>query len=78
MRALVLVVTALALAGCAARIVSSSPRSVVVDAGIPPAGKSAQAMQLAEAACAKHQRHARMVARPIYDESREYVFDCVE
>lgn len=66
------------LCGCGATVVSSSPRTVVVDGGIPPNRNGAQAQALADAECARHGRYARMVARPVYDQSKEYVFDCVQ
>lgn len=67
----------LLLTGCAAQVVSSSPRTVVIDAGVPPKWKSADAQRLADAECAKHRRYARMVGRPNED-TREFVFDCIE
>lgn len=70
------VVALLALAGCAARVVSSSPRSVVVD----PGGNSftsptaAESQRLADAEC---QKHGRFAALKGYLANDGYVFDCV-
>lgn len=69
----------LLLAGCAASVISSNPRSVVIDAGKPPLASrsSADAQRLADQECAKHNRHARMTGRP-EPYRNEYVFDCVD
>lgn len=72
MKYIVLVVSAL-LAGCAAQVVSSNPRQVIVRG---PDGATVEAQKLAEAECSKHQRFARLVARPSYN-SDQFVFDCV-
>ena len=70
---------AILLVGCAAKVVSSNPRSVVVDAGgPPPARDSSSAQRLADAECSKHGRFAKMIGRPQYGVSNEYVFDCVQ
>ena len=61
------------LTGCAAKVVSSSPRTVVVRAGD---ALVADAQALAEAECLKHGRHARLIARPNF-QSAEFIFDCV-
>lgn len=61
------------LAGCAAQVVSSNPRSVVVSAFGRQAG---EAQDLASAEYARHQRFARMTARP-NDSNRQFIFDCV-
>lgn len=65
------------LSGCAATVTSSTPRSVIVDAGRPPNLNGASAQRLADAECAKHSRFARMSGRP-NPGSNDYVFDCVE
>ena len=74
-------VACLTLTGCAAQVVSSNSRSVVVDAGkraLPiPSSRTPDAQRLADAECAKHGRVAKMVGRPD-DRSNEYVFDCVQ
>jgi hypothetical protein len=66
------------LGGCASQVVSSNPRSVVVDAGKPPNRNSAEAQRLADAECAKHKRVAQMTGRPLYGQTNEYVFACVD
>ena len=79
MNALPCLVAAVLMCGCAASVVSSNPRSVVVDAGKPPLASrsSADAQRLADAECAKHRRSARMIGRP-EPYRNEYVFDCVD
>lgn len=74
-----IVVPALALAvcGCAAQVTSSTPRSVIVNAGKPPTS-AASAQTMADAECSKHGRYASMKARPVYAGSNDYVFDCVQ
>ncbi|HJW12069.1 MAG TPA: hypothetical protein VJ598_09795, partial [Albitalea sp.] len=42
-----------ALAGCAAQVTSSTPRSVIVSAGKPPTS-AANAQAMADAECKKH------------------------
>lgn len=68
-----LALAAASLAGCAAQVVSSSPRSVAVRAGDAYLDES---MKLAEAECQKHGRHARLMERPS-PRSGEFIFDCV-
>lgn len=70
-------VSCVLLAGCAAQVVSSNPRQVVIDAGRPPR-PSAQVVALANQECARYGRYAQMVGRPAYGESTEYVFNCVQ
>lgn len=65
---------ALALTGCAAKVVSSSPRTVVVSA---PDNSVAEAQGLADAECRKHQRFARLIERPS-PTSDQFIFDCVQ
>lgn len=60
-----------ALAGCANKVVSSSERSVVVNAG---SRAIAEAQTLADAECKRHGRKARLVRLP--REDRTFVFDC--
>jgi hypothetical protein len=72
------VAAALLSCGCASQVVSANARSVVIDAGRPPNRNSAEVQRMADAACAKHQRVAQMTGRPIYGESNEYVFACVD
>jgi len=73
MRVLALVAVAAIVSGCAARVVSSSPRSVVVDS---ESQGVAAAQKLADSECGKHGLHARLVNRPRFG-SNEYLFDCV-
>lgn len=65
-----------ALSGCAATVTSSTPRSVVINAG--SRNDSAAAQTLAQQECQKHKRHARMTSRPMPNVSNEFTFDCVE
>lgn len=75
MRATVAAVAALvALSGCAAKVVSSSARTVVISAGD---ARVQEAQSLADKECARHSRHARMIARP-NPNSDQFVFDCVQ
>lgn len=62
------------LAGCAAQVVSSSPRTVVVRA---PDNSIAESQQLADAECKKHNRFARLIERPS-PTSDKFVYDCVQ
>jgi len=64
----------LALSGCAAKVVSSSARTVVVSAGD---AHVQEAQDLADKECAKHSRHARMIARP-NPNSDQFAFDCAQ
>lgn len=68
-----LAVLVVLLAGCAAQVVSTSPRTVVVRA---PDYAYADSQKLADAECSKHQRFARLIARP-GPTSAEFIFDCV-
>ena len=72
-KALIAAVAAALLSGCAAKVVSSSPRTVVVRAMDTAV---ADAQRLADAECKAHSRFARLVARPS-PISDEFVFDCV-
>lgn len=72
-RMIALALVAAGVAGCATEVISSSPRTVVVRG---PDGAIAKAQELAEAECAKHGRHSRLIARPS-PTSAEFVFDCV-
>jgi hypothetical protein len=73
-RLLVCVVAGFVLSGCAAKVVTSSPRSVVVHS---EGMDTAESQTLADKECAKYQRHAQLTGRPTYW-LREYVFDCVQ
>lgn len=71
---LALLLVCAVLAGCiSAKVLSSSPRSVVVRAGDLD---YAVAQKLADAECSKHRRFAQMAARP-GPYTAEFVFDCV-
>ncbi len=73
-RIFIYAVTVILLSGCAAKVVSSSPRTVVVRA---PDMAISESQGLADKECAKHERYARMVAQPnIF--SSEFVFDCIQ
>ena len=63
----------LVLSGCAARVITSNPRSVVVHSEDMDTAKSTT---LADKECARYQKYARLTSRPTYW-LREYVFDCV-
>lgn len=66
------------LTGCAAKVVSSTPRSVIISAGDKFVGAtSAEAQSMADAECKKHGRFAKMTGRPDYT-SNDYVFECVQ
>lgn len=64
------------LAGCAAQVVSSTPRQVIVSAGKPPIG-AGEAQRMADAECRRHGRYAQMTGRPA-DYRPEWVFECVQ
>lgn len=64
----------LILTGCATKVVSSNPRSVVVESQAMNAGK---AQGEADAECAKHGLYAKMTSKADYWD-RNYVFECVE
>lgn len=67
------VVAAGLLAGCAAEVLSTSPRSVVIKAGT---AQVAAAQELANKECEKHGRSARLNSRPA-PYAPGWVFDCV-
>lgn len=69
-----LLIVLVAAQGCATHVVSSNPRSVVVESDWMNA---AEAQELADAECAKHSRLAQMKVKADYYE-RNYVFDCVD
>jgi hypothetical protein len=70
---LICIIIGLTLSGCAAKVVTSSPRSVVVES---QGMDTAESQSLADHECGKYQKHAKMTARPTYW-LREFVFDCV-
>jgi len=74
MRVLNLVVVAVALlTGCGVQVVSTSPRTVVVQGGT---AYTQEAQRLADKECAKNGRFARMSSQASATSSN-YVFDCV-
>ena len=74
MRIVVIVVVCLFLNGCMTSVVSSTPRSVIVESQWLNAG---EAQRLADEECVKHQRFAKMTFKADYWE-RNYVFECLE
>lgn len=72
MRLLILISAVLVVSGCAAKLVDSNERMVMVNAGPPDA---AGAMKIAQEQCAKYGRHARLNSKPLGD--RNWAFDCV-
>lgn len=71
MRALVMVAAAVLMSGCAAKVISSSERSVVVRAGTVMVG---EAQKAADAECGKNGRKARLSGTL---QANQFVFDCV-
>lgn len=63
------------LTGCAAKVLSSNPRSVTVQAGQV---KISEAQTLADAECSKYKRFARLTIRPTDNTPNHWVFDCIE
>jgi hypothetical protein len=61
-----------ALSGCAAKVLSSSPRTVVVNAGSVEAGKAQVA---ADAECKRHSKLARLASKP---SPNQYIYDCID
>lgn len=74
MKRIALLALPLLLAGCAAKVISSSPRSVVITA---PDAAVAESQSMADAECRKHGRFARLVRSPS-PTSNQFVFDCVQ
>lgn len=72
MKTIIAIIAIATLSGCAAKVVSSSPRTVIVNAG---SAMAADASKAAEAECAKHKRYARLAGKT---SPNEFVFDCVE
>ena len=73
MKVLVAFFVLVALTGCAAKLVSTSPRSVVISAGD---ARVQEAQNMADAECAKHGRYARLQERPS-PTSDQFMFACV-
>jgi len=67
----ILIIVALLMTGCAAKLISSSDRSVMVQARIQDA---AEAQKIADVECAKYGRYAKLSLKPHVN---QYVYDCV-
>lgn len=70
MRALAVMAMGAVLAGCAAKVVSTGERTVVVHARIQDV---ADAQKLADAECAKFKRKARLSGKATMN---QFVYDC--
>jgi len=68
------IAVAIFLSGCAAQVVSSSARTVVVRG---PSKAYAESQKLADSECKKHDRFARLVDRPS-PTNNSFIFDCVQ
>ena len=68
----ILIVVTLLLTGCAAQVISSSERTVIVKARVQDV---AEAQKIADSECAKYNRHARLSIKATIN---QYVYDCVE
>lgn len=68
----VIAICAVLLAGCAAGVISSNPRSVVIGVGSERGG---DAQALADAECRKHNRYAKFNRKM---SQMEWSFDCVD
>lgn len=81
-RSIVAAAVSLLLAGCGhlvqPSVVSSTPRQVVIDAGIPPRPNIGPVQPLADAECAKHGAYAKVMSFPVQGVTREFVFECVK
>lgn len=60
------------LSGCAAHLISSGPRSVVIQAG---SAQTAEAQALADFECARHKLFARLAMKPT---PNQFIYDCVQ
>lgn len=69
----VITVASFIVAGCAAKLVSSSPRTVVISAGD---ARVQESQDMADKECAKHGRFARLIGKPT-PSSDQFTFDCV-
>lgn len=68
----ILIAVAISLTGCAAQVISSSDRTVIVKARVQDVG---EAQKMADSECAKYNRHARLSIKATIN---QYVYDCVE
>lgn len=66
------ILSSIALAGCAAKVVAGNDRMVMVNAG---SADAAGAFSLAQQECHKRGMQARLNTRPQQD--RQWVFDCI-
>lgn len=69
----IIAIASFILAGCAAKLVSTSPRTVVISAGD---ARVQEAQDMADKECTKHGRFARMIGKPS-PTSDQFTFDCV-
>ena len=69
-----LLVLIVMVSGCAAKVVSSGPRSVVISGSDD---KVADAQKLADKECQKHGRFAQLRREPTQSSDR-FIFDCVQ
>ena len=69
-----IVLLGVAVSGCGTSVVSSNPRSVIVESQMMDAK---EAQRLADIECAKHTRYAKMTFKADYWE-RNYTFECVQ
>lgn len=74
LQAILVVIFTVGLEGCTTSVVSSNPRSVVVES---QALNAAEAQRLADIECQKHNRYAQMTIPGGYWD-RHYTFACVE
>jgi hypothetical protein len=71
---LLLIFFIISLTGCATKVISSTPRSVIVESELMDV---AEAQKLADIECAKHNRFARITMRATRAD-KTYTFDCVQ
>lgn len=71
MNKLLLVSAFVMLSGCAAQLLSSSERTVIVKARQQDVG---EAQKIADVECAKYNRKARLSMKP---DINQFVYDCV-
>lgn len=74
MKTLGLLILISLLAACAAKVVSSGPRSVVISGSDD---KVSDAQKLADKECQKHGRYAQLRREPNKSSDR-FLFDCVQ
>jgi hypothetical protein len=74
MMRLSLIILTLLASGCATKVISSTPRSVIVESELMDI---TEAQKLADSECAKHNRFARITMRATRSD-KTYTFDCVQ